>query len=80
MITVILFAILFFYLLVHAALFTGIIKNSKKPSKRSDILPSVSIIVAARNEESCIGKCIESLLMLDYPPDKLEIIMIRQRK
>jgi cellulose synthase/poly-beta-1,6-N-acetylglucosamine synthase-like glycosyltransferase len=39
------------------------------------MMPSVSLIVPARNEEKVIGKCIKSLLELDYPKDKLEIIV-----
>jgi cellulose synthase/poly-beta-1,6-N-acetylglucosamine synthase-like glycosyltransferase len=37
--------------------------------------PFISIMVAARNEEACIGKCIESLCKLDYPKDKLLILI-----
>ncbi|MEP2772542.1 MAG: glycosyltransferase [Fulvivirga sp.] len=38
-------------------------------------LPRVSILVAARNEENNIGRCIKSLLALDYPREKLEILV-----
>lgn len=38
--------------------------------------PSVSIIIPAYNEEKNIGECIESLLKLDYPREKLEIIVV----
>lgn len=38
--------------------------------------PSVSIIIAAYNEESSIGATIENKLALDYPKEKLEIIVI----
>jgi cellulose synthase/poly-beta-1,6-N-acetylglucosamine synthase-like glycosyltransferase len=36
----------------------------------------LSILVAARNEEVHIATCLESLLRLDYPADKFEIIVI----
>jgi cellulose synthase/poly-beta-1,6-N-acetylglucosamine synthase-like glycosyltransferase len=39
-------------------------------------LPSVSVIVAARNEEQTIHRCLESLANLDYPADKLEVILV----
>lgn len=39
-------------------------------------LPSVSVVVAARNEEAIILSCLESLDNLIYPEDKLEIIII----
>src|SRR5258706_10177815 len=38
--------------------------------------PTVSIIVAARNEELYIAECIASLTQLDYPIGKLELIVV----
>jgi len=43
--------------------------------KKSDILPKVSLIIAAFNEEKAIEKKIMNSLALDYPKDKLEIIV-----
>lgn len=37
--------------------------------------PTVSVLVAARNEEKNIRACIESLLQLDYPLAKLELLI-----
>lgn len=37
--------------------------------------PAVSVLVAARNEEQNIERCLRSLLRLDYPPEKLEILV-----
>lgn len=37
--------------------------------------PTVSLIIAAYNEEAVIGEKIETSLKLDYPKDKLEIIV-----
>lgn len=37
--------------------------------------PHVSIVVSAHNEESVIGRRIENLLELDYPPDRLQILI-----
>lgn len=39
-------------------------------------LPSVSIIIPVLNEEGTISKTLESVLALDYPKDKLEIIVV----
>ena len=39
-------------------------------------LPSVSVVVAARNEENHIGKLLAGLTEQDYPPDLLEIIIV----
>ncbi len=38
-------------------------------------LPLVSIIVAAHNEESCIEEKLRNLLSLDYPRDRLELLI-----
>jgi cellulose synthase/poly-beta-1,6-N-acetylglucosamine synthase-like glycosyltransferase len=40
------------------------------------MLPTISIIVPAFNEEAVIGECVDSLLNLDYPQQLLEIIVI----
>jgi cellulose synthase/poly-beta-1,6-N-acetylglucosamine synthase-like glycosyltransferase len=42
----------------------------------SDFFPLVSVIIAARNEEHNIIKCINSLKKLDYPKGKYQIILI----
>jgi cellulose synthase/poly-beta-1,6-N-acetylglucosamine synthase-like glycosyltransferase len=39
------------------------------------LLPAVAVIVAAHNEESVIERRIANLLELDYPPDKLELLV-----
>ena len=43
--------------------------------RRKDISPSVSIIVAARNEADKIRRKIEHSLALDYPKERLEILV-----
>lgn len=44
--------------------------------QRSDITPTVSIIISAYNEAHVIKKNIENKLNLNYPYDKLEIIVV----
>lgn len=39
----------------------------------------VSVVVAARNEETQIRACIDALLLQDYPQDLLEIIVVNDR-
>lgn len=46
------------------------------PQLSDELLPTVSIIVAARNEENNILLCLKSLDKLVYPENKLEIIII----
>ena len=40
-----------------------------------EIEPTVAVIVAAHNEESVIARRVENLLALDYPADKLQIVV-----
>lgn len=47
----------------------------KKPVKKRDIEPMVSLIIAAHNEERDIALKIDESLELDYPADKLQIIV-----
>ena len=46
-----------------------------RPYRSGDLEPTVSVIVAAYNEEASIARRIENLLALDYPPDKLQIVV-----
>ncbi len=52
----------------------------KKPSAKNVLLParypSVSMLVPCFNEEKTLGKTIESLLAMDYPAEKLEVVVI----
>jgi len=41
--------------------------------------PSVSVVLAARNEEDNIGECLSCLVAQDYPQDKLEVIVVDDR-
>ncbi|HEX2560225.1 glycosyltransferase family 2 protein [Phenylobacterium sp.] len=41
--------------------------------------PSVTVLVPAHNEERVIAGCLEHLLALDYPADKLTILVVNDR-
>ncbi len=47
----------------------------RRPVSMFDIQPSVSVIVTARNEEDKIRDKIVNTLALDYPADRLEVIV-----
>jgi cellulose synthase/poly-beta-1,6-N-acetylglucosamine synthase-like glycosyltransferase len=47
-----------------------------RPVRKGDEIPRVSILIAAHNEASCIRETIANKLALDYPRDRLEIIVI----
>lgn len=44
--------------------------------ENTDTLPFVSVIIPAYNEESFLPRCLASLSELDYPRDKLEVIVV----
>jgi glycosyltransferase involved in cell wall biosynthesis len=46
-----------------------------RPVRREDGEPSVSLIVAAHDEEDVIERRVDNLLALDYPAEKLEIVV-----
>jgi len=46
-----------------------------KPVRKKDVTPSVSLVVAAHDEEDVIGRRLENLLALEYPEDLLEIVV-----
>lgn len=50
-------------------------KLINKPIKKDFIQPYVTLIITAHNEEKCIRAKIQNSLELDYPKDKLEIIV-----
>jgi cellulose synthase/poly-beta-1,6-N-acetylglucosamine synthase-like glycosyltransferase len=43
--------------------------------RRDDVLPDVSVIVAAHDEEAVIERRLENLLALDYPAEQVEIVV-----
>ena len=40
-----------------------------------DALPTMAVVVAARDEERTIGRCLEALLAQDVPADKLTVVV-----
>jgi cellulose synthase/poly-beta-1,6-N-acetylglucosamine synthase-like glycosyltransferase len=44
--------------------------------ERADITPAVSLLIAARNEEAVIAEKLENTLALDYPRDRLQVIVM----
>ena len=47
-----------------------------RPAKDAGIEPEVAIVMPAFNEQEAIGASLRSLLALDYPHDKLEIVAV----
>jgi cellulose synthase/poly-beta-1,6-N-acetylglucosamine synthase-like glycosyltransferase len=43
--------------------------------RKDDVTPSVALVVAAHDEEAVVGRLLASLVALDYPPERLEIVV-----
>jgi len=61
------------YFVMLAAVAIGL---NRLHSAAYDYLPTISIVIAARNEEKRISACLESLERIDYPADKFEVIVV----
>jgi cellulose synthase/poly-beta-1,6-N-acetylglucosamine synthase-like glycosyltransferase len=48
----------------------------KNPIDKKTFEPRVSLIITAYNEESCIASSLQNKLKLNYPKDKIEIIVV----
>jgi cellulose synthase/poly-beta-1,6-N-acetylglucosamine synthase-like glycosyltransferase len=47
----------------------------RRPVRSAAIEPTVSVIIAARNEAAVIGRRLENLAALDYPRERLEVVI-----
>jgi cellulose synthase/poly-beta-1,6-N-acetylglucosamine synthase-like glycosyltransferase len=74
--TAVIWGIALFSLFISIFWIRVYLKRPEIPRNVPDEWPLVSIIVPAYNEEDTIQNCIESLLDLDYPRDKLEVIVV----
>ena len=46
-----------------------------RPVRREDETPGVTVVVAAHDEEDVIARRVENLLALDYPPERLDVVV-----
>ena len=67
------------YLGVQLLVLKGLSALKKRQEKVSDEKPKISVIVAARNEEANIGRCLHALVHQDYPASSFEIIVVDDR-
>lgn len=47
----------------------------RKPAEYSSYLPTVTLLIAAYNEQDVIASKLENTFALDYPPEKLQILV-----
>ncbi len=69
--------LLWLFLLVQLLLFILLLTDEYKntPTYKNTDLPHIAILIAARNEEALLTDCLNSLLKLNYPTNKLTILI-----
>ena len=80
-ISIILLAVLLFWTIYNGSIIYVGIKNKRKQmsmstDNKSTELPKISIIVPTKNEETVIRRCLDGILNIDYPKDKMQIIVV----
>jgi cellulose synthase/poly-beta-1,6-N-acetylglucosamine synthase-like glycosyltransferase len=77
--SIILLAVLLFWTIYNGSIIYVGVKNKHKYldlKNKNEALPKFSIIVPTKNEETVIRRCLDGLLEVDYPKDKMEIIVV----
>jgi len=60
---------------LYPLLAIGLSRLVPRPVREGDLEPTVVVIVAAYNEETVIARRLENLLELDYPRDRLQLVV-----
>ena len=60
----------------YLALLAALSRIVRRPPRRDSIRPFVSLIIPVHNGDSLIRSKIDNLRALDYPPDRIEIIVV----
>lgn len=76
MLEIILVVISAIYLVEYVVFFQGVLRAGRLPRLHHDHYPHISVLVAARNEEPNIRRCVEALVAQDYPDDRFQLIVI----
>jgi exosortase D (VPLPA-CTERM-specific) len=69
------FSLLFYTYLGYPALIALLARIRARPVKQKRFHPTVSLVIAAHNEEGNIGRKLDNALALEYPRDRLEIVL-----
>lgn len=60
----------------YPALLWALSRVRTRPVREGNVTPHVTFVVAAYNEERVIGEKIENSLSLDYPADRIEVLVV----
>ncbi len=80
-ISIILLGVLLFWTVYNGSIiFLGIRSKRKQLSTTLDtkiaVFPNFSIIVPTKNEETVIQRCLDGIMNIDYPKEKMQIIVV----
>jgi cellulose synthase/poly-beta-1,6-N-acetylglucosamine synthase-like glycosyltransferase len=80
-ISAILLAVLLFWTVYNGTIiYVGVKNKRKQTSALTDNkitgFPKFSIIVPTKNEETVIRRCLDGIMNIDYPKDKLQVIVV----
>jgi biofilm PGA synthesis N-glycosyltransferase PgaC len=68
--------VLFYVLAGYPLLLAYVFPKHHKPVQRAPVTPSLSVIVPAYNGELYLASKLDSILALDYPRERLEIVIV----
>ncbi len=60
----------------YPLLISALARLRPRPTRTAEIEPTVSVVLAAHNEGPRIGAKLDNLLALDYPPEKLQVVVV----
>lgn len=60
----------------YPALLWVMSRVAARPVREADVTPRATFLIAAYNEEKVIARKIENTLSLDYPPDRIEVLVV----
>jgi cellulose synthase/poly-beta-1,6-N-acetylglucosamine synthase-like glycosyltransferase len=63
------------FLILAASTLLFALRRGPQPGALPPPLPRVSILIAARNEEAAIARCLRAIRQLNYPPRLLEVLV-----
>jgi cellulose synthase/poly-beta-1,6-N-acetylglucosamine synthase-like glycosyltransferase len=79
-ISVVLLSILLFWTIYNGTIIYIGVRNKRKiqtaTQQPTGELPKYSFIVPTKNEESVIRRCLDGILNIDYPKDKIQVIVV----
>jgi glycosyltransferase involved in cell wall biosynthesis len=60
---------------IYPLAIAALVRIRRRTVRKQDVTPRVCVVVAAHDEEAVIARRLENLIQLEYPPDKLEIVV-----